>query len=43
MLKRKALKSKASKKLFKETASRIHKKNLEPSGSSSVLRGGIRL
>lgn len=42
-MKRKALKSDTSKKLFKETAARTHKKNVQPSGASSVLRGGIRL
>lgn len=42
-MKRKALKSEVSKKLFEKTASRTHKKNVQPAGGSAVMRGGIRL
>lgn len=38
-MKRKRMKMKKSKKLFSNTAKRIHKKNL----SGSIARGGIRL
>jgi hypothetical protein len=40
-MKRKKISKKKSKKLFSKTASGTHKKN--GSGSSSAMRGGIRL
>lgn len=39
MLKRKKLRKKMNKKLFKHSASKVHKKNL----SNKISRGGIRL
>lgn len=39
-MKRSKINSKKSKKLFKNTASKTHKKNL---GSPAPMRGGIRM
>lgn len=42
-MKRYKMSRRSSEKYFSRAGSRVHKKNLGSSGSSHVMRGGIRL